>query len=679
MAEVPLPIPTQAPVPSTDIRNAVFAGAKLDEEVTGSGEFYIDRLGVKRLTNTGRNNQFNAAQEERAEQFQQFLLSSGYVFLGDYEDGPFQFSARNQYIRYNDQYYRLNATTDVGFTTTGTDAISFANDVAHFVLMDGDTLRQNLGSGEPGMGSDLLAFRNLLGRSSTVGDYLRDAYIRVHSRYELLQAIEHINNEIQRPTEIRLARNFASWNDARTDIDIAYARIVGEGGTVFIDATGIPDVDGNYFMRIFDSQASGTAIGKKRAIKLNGFIATGTGRSGNVDYIRFHSPEGSLGEFDVSGIACEEFRNGPLIMQNAYNIKFWGCSFNRCGGRHFYMPDGYSNYGENIELHGCTVSTSGNGTGIENANPNGAIRMFGGSVDYTGKILLATKGVIESSGTHYEFNNSSNTLKSIPFESGTHETSNIKIKGGEIRGNRALPSNITTLFRCGAGGNGTSVDGTLIQGITLPSGSYTINDGDGPFYTNGITVIDGVGNTTIPMLKSNAQNLLSDGNFDFSGIVDWYITKDTSAVVSRVDGVNVKLTSSTDFYRSGAQSMKITKAGGNGSAAVFRCQVPLTEGCMNMYELYAKFLSATGTVYITTHYSTTQYQNQYGIPVPARTKQFGATRIINPATVTEWTRVVQQTSRSYAPAWATHAVIEVSLTSMSAGAMYIDDAKATNL
>ncbi|MES4779927.1 hypothetical protein L0B07_04250, partial [Raoultella ornithinolytica] len=148
MAELPLPTPTQDPVPSTDIRNAVFAGAKLDEEVTGSGEFYTDRLGIKRLTNTGRNNQFNAAQQERSDQFQQFLLSSGYVFLGDYEDGPFQFSARNQYIRYNDQYYRLNATTDVGFTTTGTDAISFANDVAHFVLMDGDTLRQNLGSGE---------------------------------------------------------------------------------------------------------------------------------------------------------------------------------------------------------------------------------------------------------------------------------------------------------------------------------------------------------------------------------------------------------------------------------------------------------------------------------------------------------------------------------------------------
>ena len=89
---------------------------------------------------------FNAAQTDKEDRFQGFLNSSGYVFLGNYENGPFQFSARNQYIRYDNQYYRLNAATDVGFTTTGTDATSFANDVAHLVLMDGDVLRQELAS-----------------------------------------------------------------------------------------------------------------------------------------------------------------------------------------------------------------------------------------------------------------------------------------------------------------------------------------------------------------------------------------------------------------------------------------------------------------------------------------------------------------------------------------------------
>lgn len=151
--------PTQEPIPSEDPRNVKFNAGKIDEEVNGSADYYTDRFGVQRLTNTGRNNQFQDAQTQRESdfvasqadkeaRFQQFLLSSGYVFLGDYEGGPFQFSARNQYIRYNNQYYRLNAATGVGFTTTGTTAASFANDVTHFVLMDGDTLRQNMAAGD---------------------------------------------------------------------------------------------------------------------------------------------------------------------------------------------------------------------------------------------------------------------------------------------------------------------------------------------------------------------------------------------------------------------------------------------------------------------------------------------------------------------------------------------------
>ncbi|HGY5200056.1 TPA: hypothetical protein ACNV6G_004999 [Raoultella ornithinolytica] len=120
---------------------------------------------------------FNLSQTEKEDRFQQFLISSGYVFLGGYEDGPFQFSARNQYIRYDNQYYRLNAATDVGFTTTGTTAASFANDVTHFVLMDGDTLRQNLDSDEGqlliGAPANIEALRGILaigtGRITTRG------------------------------------------------------------------------------------------------------------------------------------------------------------------------------------------------------------------------------------------------------------------------------------------------------------------------------------------------------------------------------------------------------------------------------------------------------------------------------------------------------------------------------
>ncbi|PXL95892.1 hypothetical protein DMT34_28730, partial [Klebsiella variicola] len=154
---------TRDPVPSADMRNVFDNAQNLDlalNDITSS--FWSDRLGRSRMSWFGLESAFTvklsdfesrfstqiveqegifeSSQTDKENRFQQFLVSSGYVFLGDYENGPFQFSARNQYIRYNNQYYRLNAATDVGFTTTGTDATSFANDVTHFVLMDGDTL-----------------------------------------------------------------------------------------------------------------------------------------------------------------------------------------------------------------------------------------------------------------------------------------------------------------------------------------------------------------------------------------------------------------------------------------------------------------------------------------------------------------------------------------------------------
>lgn len=132
---------------------------------------------------------FNAAQTDKEDRFQGFLNSSGYVFLGNYENGPFQFSARNQYIRYDNQYYRLNAATNVGFTTTGTDATSFANDVTHFVLMDGDTLRQNLGSEEEGMGDNLLAHMVVADGAQSLTVY--DKLLSIVSVLDFIPRTEH--------------------------------------------------------------------------------------------------------------------------------------------------------------------------------------------------------------------------------------------------------------------------------------------------------------------------------------------------------------------------------------------------------------------------------------------------------------------------------------------------------
>ncbi|HBZ2615029.1 TPA: hypothetical protein MG699_24130 [Klebsiella pneumoniae] len=150
---------TGNPLGSAAVKDLFDNAENLDHfENDRSNETWENRFGVPGKTRYGMEQEHDRQISSQEARFQQFLLSSGYVFLGDYQDGPFQFSARNQYIRYNNQYYRLNAATNVGFTTTDTTAASFANDVSHFVLIDGDTLRQELASGT---GTDLIGFQKV--------------------------------------------------------------------------------------------------------------------------------------------------------------------------------------------------------------------------------------------------------------------------------------------------------------------------------------------------------------------------------------------------------------------------------------------------------------------------------------------------------------------------------------
>ena len=151
--------PTNKPIPSEDPRDLKFNAGKIDEEVNGSADYYTDRFGVQRLTNTGRNNQFQDAQTQRESDFQQFLLNSGYQFLGDYENGPYTITARNQIIRYQNEFWRLNASTNPSYTTTGVNSTSWVIDVTHMVSVGDATLRQEL-SNKDGL--------KLIGKCSTI-------------------------------------------------------------------------------------------------------------------------------------------------------------------------------------------------------------------------------------------------------------------------------------------------------------------------------------------------------------------------------------------------------------------------------------------------------------------------------------------------------------------------------
>lgn len=238
---------TRDPVPSADMRNVFDNAQNLDlflNDITSA--FWTDRLGRSRMSwfgmesaftvkltdfesrfatkLTAQETAFDAAQADKEARFVHFLDSSGYVFLGDYEDGPFQFSARNQYIRFQGQFFRLSKETDTGFTTTGTDETSFANDVTHLVLMDGDTLRQNLGSGE---GDPIVAPEKVRVMDGNLADAIKYQTLFMHGGADDYDSVTKDGTD-----------NYQPFKDAiDTAIANSYQPVIVDGGDFFIDLT----------------------------------------------------------------------------------------------------------------------------------------------------------------------------------------------------------------------------------------------------------------------------------------------------------------------------------------------------------------------------------------------------------------------------------------------------------
>lgn len=104
---IPVPTPTQNPVPSSDIRDHVFAGAKLDEEASSTtAETYIDRLGRDHQTNYGRKVLFNKLLELLKEEGEEAITAIGWQELGDWSVG-LQITNRNQIVNYNGSWYKF--------------------------------------------------------------------------------------------------------------------------------------------------------------------------------------------------------------------------------------------------------------------------------------------------------------------------------------------------------------------------------------------------------------------------------------------------------------------------------------------------------------------------------------------------------------------------------------------
>ncbi|HBS7908814.1 TPA: hypothetical protein MAS55_004140 [Klebsiella pneumoniae] len=330
---------------------------------------------------------FDASQADKENRFQHFLVSSGYVFLGDYEDGPFQFSARNQYIRYNNQYYRLNAATDVGFTTTGTDATSFVNDVTHFVLMDGDTLRQNLGSSEiPGTslvthsdGVTVERHLNVLNRRTS---FVMPEDFPGTDTEQLLAA-----NSYAKANSVNLVlqpgKTYVLTGSTGLDIDLGYFSFGCPFGRAGIDATGFTG-DAPIWVHSSAPYSVGYRVHSNimRGVSVVGSLK-GTGQAGIITGNKNNNANGTYnGDCNIMHCSFKNFDKLLLATNSTWRYKFTDCGFTTelTGTTHaLHFPAGLLDSGESISFDNCKIyDTKGAKILLECANF--AIGMSGTSI-----------------------------------------------------------------------------------------------------------------------------------------------------------------------------------------------------------------------------------------------------------------------------------------------------------
>lgn len=504
-----------------------------------------------------------------------------------------------------------------------------------------------------------------------LNERLLDQGIWVSSRDELMAAQDYVKTVLGERTTIHLSRDFSPWTAAQTSIDLAYVTLAGHADGAHIDARGIPNVEGNYFLRLYNSgDKTVNSLSYLGGDRLSGINVIGPGRHSHVTAFLFNSPEGSLGVFSTRSRQLQEFGYGDVYQQNAYIVHNYNCSITRCAV-HIDMPSGFANYGEGIEYYGGAVATS-SGLAIHNDNNNGAIRLFGTSVDYVGQLVHAQSGSVELYGCHQEFNNDSNPLTAIPYICGSHETSRIVIVGGEILGwNSDL--DVPALFDVSADAMGVFLRDVKLLKLLTTTGRF--KQGDGAIYIDNPGVIDGTGNYLVSTLLSARENLVLDGGNQGNAPAEWLIANDTAAITDRLTGDNLALSNSTDVACSGSKAFKAAKVKyGRGSNAAIMLLVPVKKaGTLNNSSyLYRFAVGMTGTAYAEQAYVGVSHFSQYGLPVIAKTERI-CSGVALAAVTTRWVRHHQQLVRKPAPDWATHVAFIINMFDVSVGALYIDD------
>lgn len=137
-------------VGSTSPKDLYDNAENFDRFSSGTDSSYADRLGVKRKSIYGMEQDFSSAQDDKESRFQVFLIRSGYDLIGEYAPG-INITGYNQLVIKDGEMYGLSAAVSLPYVTTG----NWSAESGYFIARGDAALRQDL-SGP--MGSTMVAY-----------------------------------------------------------------------------------------------------------------------------------------------------------------------------------------------------------------------------------------------------------------------------------------------------------------------------------------------------------------------------------------------------------------------------------------------------------------------------------------------------------------------------------------
>ena len=551
--------------------------------------------------------------------------------------------------------------------------------------------------------AQFIQYSDLNSKVWTLKERLDVAGIYVKSRDELVKAQTFIKDTLKRPTTVKFASPFETWIAPKTDIDVGFVYIDGNGVKITTNIPSGTENDHNYFMRCYaTSLALDNGVPIRPAPILKNFSVKGIGAKKKtalpdmadekkdeynfIDGILFDSPEkkdpqgnllgGLLGNFSVNNVYISGFYYGMYFGANAYIGHHYACEVIRCY-ECVHMPSaesGAKNFGEGINFFGGTLGNS-QGLAIGNQNPNGAFRFFGTSIDYAGAIVNVQAGSVELHGCHIEFNNENSPLTDFPFRCSANQNASLLIQGGEII---TLEGPLTKeyCFFAEAGSSGIIVENVKFYGVRTTTGRYF--GGTGDFVIRNSRLDGGGGGKGLQTLTTMNNNKIKDGSFSFTTKpIGWEVSGGSVSDPFTSDAITIAIESGAGT--NGSNALKVTKLGNTNTNAGLRLIVPVSQyeqlgACFTLKTLNG----GTGNLFSTLHYACIQETESNGVSIIAKSDAAAWDGMLNTNDYLEFKEYRFNSNRRKVPVWATHIILSFNLYALAKnGVLYVDNACIT--